>query len=116
VNRKSNTLMSLGISIALIAAGIWFLWNHQNSFNHGDSGWAMPYHMMMIGSGMGIVMVLFWGTVLAAIGLLISGVISNHRSSDSADKEELTDAVQNLKQRYARGEIDKSQLEAMKRS
>jgi len=114
VNRKSSTLMSLGISIALIAAGIWFLWNHQNSFSHGDSGWAMPYHMMMVGSGMGIVMVVFWGTVLAAIGLLISGVISNHRSSDSTDNEELSDAEQILKQRYARGEIDKSQFEAMK--
>ena len=109
MNRKSSTLMSLGISIALIAAGIWFLWNHQSSFGHGGSG-----HLMMVGPNMGIVMVLFWGTVLAAIGLLISGVIFNHRSSDSTDKEELTDAAQILKQRYARGEIDKSQFEAMK--
>ncbi len=114
MNRRTSTLMSLGISVALIAAGIWFLWNHQNSFGYGDGGWVMPYHMMMAGPGMGIVMILFWAAVLSAIGLVISGVISNHRSSERTDNQVLSDAEQILKQRYARGEIDKSQFEAMK--
>jgi len=114
MNRKASTLLSLGISIALIAAGIWILWNHQNSFSHGDGGWTMPYHMMMVGPGMGIVMVLFWVAVLAAIGLLISSVISNHRFPDSTDNEVLSDTEQILVQRYASGEIDKSQFESMK--
>jgi len=114
MKRNTSTLMSLGISIALIAAGIWFLCNHQNNFGYGDSGWAMTGNMMTGGGGMGIVMILFWVAVLSAIGLVISGVISNHRSSDSPDNKELTDAEQILKQRYARGEINKSQFEAMK--
>jgi len=115
MNRKTSTLLSLGISIALIAVGIWFLCNHQNNLGYGDSGWTMPYHMTMGGGGMGIVVILFWLAVLSAIGLVVSGVISNRRSSGRSDSEISSDAVQRLNQRYARGEIDKSQLEAMKR-
>jgi putative membrane protein len=114
MNRKTSTLMSLGISIALIAAGIWFLCNHQNSLGYGDGSWVMPNHLMTGGEGMGFVMVLFWVAVLSAIGLVISGVIFNRRSSKNTDSEVSSDAVEILKQRYARGEIDKSQFEAMK--
>jgi putative membrane protein len=112
MNRKTTTLLSLGISVALIAAGIWFLYNSHNRFGYGNGRWAMPYHMMAGGGGgMGIVMVLFWLCVLSAVALMISGVISNHQSSTSAG----SNALEILRQRYARGEIDKIQFEEMQR-
>jgi putative membrane protein len=114
MDRKTSTLLSLGISIALIAAGIWVLCNHQNSLGYGGGRWIMPNHFMMRGGGLGIVMILFWVAVLAAIGLVISGIISNRRPWHNPDNEVLTDPVEILKQRYARGEIDKSHFEAMK--
>ena len=115
MNRKTSTLLSLGISIALIAVGIWFLCNHQNNLGYGDGGRTIPYPMMISGGGMGVVMILFWVTVLSAIGLVVSGMISNRRSSGRRDSEISSDAVNSLKQRHSRGEVDKSKSEAMKR-
>jgi putative membrane protein len=114
MNRKSSMLMSLGISIALIAAAIWFLWNHQSRFGFGDGGWNMSYHMMMGGAGLGIVMILFWAAVLAAIGLVISGAIVHRRSSGGTDRQHTSDARETPKQRHARSEIDTSRFETMK--
>ena len=73
MNRKASTLLSLGISIALIAGTIWFLFNHQNSFGYGNSTWIMPHHMTIGGGGMGIIMILFWVAVIAAIVMVVSG-------------------------------------------
>lgn len=115
MNRKTSTLLSLGISLALIAVGIWFLGHHQNSFGYADNRWFMPSHMVMGDGGMGIVMVLFWMAILSAIGLVISGIVSNHQSSDNNDDNPWSDPEQILKKRYARGEIDKSKFEEMKR-
>lgn len=116
MNRKTSTLLSLGISIALIALGIWFLCNHQNNLGYGDSGWTMPHHMMIAGGGMEIVIILFWIAVLSAIGLVISGVISNHRSSGRNGSEKSSHPVKSLNHHSARGKIDKSKFEAMKRN
>jgi len=104
----------MGISIALIAAGIWFLCNHQSTFGYGDVGWPMPNYMMMTGDGLGVIKIMFWAIVLLSIGLVTSGVISIRRSSGNCEGQAFTDAVNMLKRRYARGEIDKSQFEAMR--
>jgi YHS domain-containing protein/uncharacterized membrane protein len=88
MNRKSSTLLSLGISIALIAVGIWFLCNHQYNLVYGRSGWMIPYHMMTGGGGMGIVLFLFWVAVLSAIGLVVAGMISNHRFPDRDSRKD----------------------------
>ena len=97
MNRKTSTLMSLGISMALIAAGIWFLCNHHNSLGYGARGWVMPLHMMMGRGGLGIVVILFWVAVLSAIGLVISGLISNHHSAGGTDREASSDTTENRK-------------------
>jgi putative membrane protein len=108
--------MSLGISLALIAAGIWFLYSHHYRFMFGDGRWTMPHHAMIGGGGLGIVMILFWVVVIAAIAIAVSGTISNrhllHRGDDNAAPD---DALEILRRRYARGEIDKQQYEAMRR-
>lgn len=64
---------------------------------------------------MGIIMILFWAAVIAAIALVVSGVISGRNSSDSPGNRRLPDAMEILKHRYAKGEIDKTQYESMKR-
>ena len=83
MNRKTSTMMSLGISIALIAVGIWFLCSNQNNIGFGTCGWNKTFHMMLGGGGLGMVAILFWLSVLSAIGLVVSGLISNYRSADS---------------------------------
>lgn len=116
MNRKTSILISLGISVALIAAGIWFLYNHYYYFGYGASGWNMPHHRMMGGGGMGIIMILFWGGLVSAIVLLVSGLIMRRPFSDqnggkpSAD----SDAVEILKRRYASGEISKIEYNNIK--
>lgn len=115
MNRKGSTLLSLGISIALIAGAIWFLFNHQNSFGYGNGRWIMPHHMIIGGGGMGIVMILFWVAVITAIAMVVSGAISfGRRTTGDPDIGKSSDALEILKGRYARGEIDKEQYRTMK--
>jgi len=115
MRRKTSTLLSLGISIALIAGTIWFLFDHQNSFGYGNGRWIMPHHMTIGGAGMGIIMILFWLAVIAAIAMVVSGVVSGRQSSDSSRNQRLPDAMEILKRRYANGEIDKVQYQSMKK-
>ena len=96
MDRKTSTLMSLGISIALIAAGIWVLCNHHG--NLGFGGRAVSNQLMLGGGGMGIIMILFWVAVLSAIGLVVSGMISSHRSSDQTASKNSSDTVSRSEQ------------------
>jgi putative membrane protein len=113
---KKNTLMSLGISLALIAAGIWFLSYHMNFSGYGYGGWDMPGHMMFGGGGMGIVMILFWFAVIAGIALVVGGALSGRHASGHGGRPAVPDALDILKRRYANGEIDKTQYEIMKQN
>lgn len=116
MNRKASTLLSLGISMALIAGTIWFLFNHQNSFGYGHGSWIMPHHMTLGGGSMGIIMILFWVAVIVAIVLIVSGIVSSRRSIGGTDNAKSSeDALEILKSRYARGEIDKVQYQSMQR-
>lgn len=117
MNRKTSTFISLGISVALIAAGIWFLYNHYYYFGYGDSAWRnMPHHMMMGGGGMGIITILFWVVLLAAIVLLVSGLITRRPFSDQSGGKPVadSDALEILKRRYASGEISKIEYDNIK--
>lgn len=116
MNRKTSTLISLGISVALIAAGILFLYSHHNYMGYGAK-WIRPHHMMMTGGGMGLIMVLFWVVLLTAVVLLISGMITRrHFEGHSVGNPEAeSDALNILKQRYANGELTKMEFEQMKR-
>lgn len=75
-------------------------------------GWGMhPMWGMwgVWGIGMMIMMFVFWGLVIAGIVLGIRWLVSQGR-------EPRTDsALEILRQRYARGEIDKEEFEAKKR-
>ena len=113
MNRKASSLTSLGVSVALIAAVIWFLyylyatpWGRLGGWHVRNHGW------MMGGGGMGVIMLIFWILVVTATVLLIAGAISTRSSADGNNAE--MPALDILKQRYARGEIDGQTYEAMK--
>jgi len=112
MNRTTATLLSIGVSAVLIAAGVWALYHHSLGLWPGNSRWTMGRHGMM-GGGMGIVMIIFWVIVIAAVVLLISGAFKGINSA----KKRLDDPqnpIEILKQRYARGEIDKAEFDAMR--
>lgn len=119
MNTKSSTLISLGISVALIVGAIWFLYDQHRSIGYGG-GWYMP-HQFMMGGGygggyMGIFMILSWVVVIGAIALVVSGALSSRSSSrGESSPPPLPNAMNVLKRRYASGEIDKAQYEAMKK-
>ena len=114
MNRKTSTLLSLGVSAVLIAAAIGLLYRHNAGMWIGNGGWGLGYHHMM-GGGMGIVMIIFWIVLIGAFILLISGAINGIRASQKND-DEVQNPLEILKQRYARGEIDRAEYEDKRRT
>ena len=80
-----------------------------------DGGWGMMGSGMMGGFSwwwfMPIFMILFWGLVIWGIVALVRG-LSGPRGSDSSKADS---ALEVLKRRYARGEIDKEEYEEKKK-
>ncbi len=70
---------------------------------YGDGG---TWHWG-IGFGHGIVGIIFWIVIIAAIVVLVRGIGGGRRSEPSA--------LELLKQRYARGDITQDEFERMKR-
>lgn len=100
--KKSNLYISLLIGGVLLVAA-YFLYRQYSLFGWGGYG---NYHMgrgMPGYWGMGLLMPLFWVVIIVWLFSLIG-----RRSSDSLPHE--PDAVEILRQRYARGEIDKTEF------
>lgn len=114
MNRKTSTLLSLGISAALISAAIWFLYKFNSGMWTGNGRWGMGYNHMM-GGGMGIVMIIFWIVLIGAFILLISGTINGIRGFQQKNEGDSPGPLEILKQRYARGEIDRIEYENKRR-
>jgi putative membrane protein len=113
MNRNSSALFAIGIAAAMIAAGIWYLYDHHIGMFYG-AGRGLMGPGMMAGGGMGIVMVLFWIVLLVALVLVVSGAAAGirNRGNQSTDA---SDPLEILKRRYARGEIDKAEYETKRR-
>jgi putative membrane protein len=113
MNRTTSTLLSLGVSAVLIAVGVWLLYNHSLGIwpEFGQRAWG--HHGMMAGD-MGIVMIIFWVVLIAAVTLLISGLINGIRDGKTPGLA-ASRALEILKERYARGEIDKAEYEVRRR-
>ena len=87
-------------------------------FNYAFAGWGNynGWHMgpgMMGGWGMGWIMLVFWILVLVGLILIIKWLLQ----MSSGDKK-LTGgsrAIDILKERYARGEINKAEFQAIKK-
>jgi putative membrane protein len=65
------------------------------------------------GGGMGLGMLVFWGLIIAAIVLLARGFSGSSREGATRTRD--NSPLDILRERYARGEIDKSEFEAMRR-
>ena len=80
-----------------------------------DGGWGMMGSGMMGGFSwwwfMSIFFILFWGLVILGIVALVRN-LSGSRGSDSSRADS---ALEVLKKRYARGEIDKEEYEEKKK-
>jgi putative membrane protein len=101
-------LLSIGISAALVAGAIWFLFNHHYDMWVAGS-WQMPHGMMIGAGGLGFLMMLFWGVIIVALVMLVSALFSGRRTSFPSES-----ALEILQKRYARGEIDKAHYDAMR--
>ena len=76
----------------------------------GDGMMGPGYHSFW---GMGWLGLLFWGLVLVAVVLAVRWLWQAGGRKDTAGRPNR--AMDILKERYARGEIDKEEFEAMKR-
>ena len=111
---KKSTFLSIGLSAALVAGAIWFLFDHRYAL-WATGYWQMPQGMMIgSGAGFGILMLLFWGVVVVALVLLIAALFSGS-GSRAAIPPSSESALEILQKRYARGEIDKAQYDLIRR-
>ena len=65
------------------------------------------------GGVMGIGMLLFWGLIIALIIMLVRGFGGTRNASESRAHDKT--AVEILSERYAKGEIEKSEFEEKRR-
>lgn len=98
-------------SVGIVAC----LWPSLAAAQERPYGWGPGMHPMwgvwgMWGIGMMLMMLVFWGVVIVGVVLLIRWVASQGRESRPPDA-----ALDILRQRYARGDIDKEEFEARKR-
>jgi len=95
-----------GVALGLLSGVLMPMaaWAQQRPYD-----WGMHYMWGATGIGMMLMMVLFWGLIIVGLVLGIRWLISQGKESRPDSPIEI------LRQRYARGEIDKEEYEAKKR-
>lgn len=78
----------------------------------GYGGWGMGPGMMMGGWGAGWLMIAFWVLILVGLILLIRWLLQITRGEKDGFRRQ--SALDIIKERYARGEISKSEYLSMK--
>jgi putative membrane protein len=102
--KKSNVLITVAITVAVLA-GAFFVYRQCVPFYGGRYG---GYHM---GGGLWFVMPLFWVLLIVAAFSLLGRSSCNPMEQDRLLPDP-PDALEILKQRYAKGEIDKAEFRA----
>ncbi|MDP2919682.1 MAG: SHOCT domain-containing protein [Dehalococcoidia bacterium] len=113
MNKNIKTALIIGgviVAILIIVPLIFGLIGGWQGYGYGMMG---PGMMGGFGWGglMGIGMVVFWGLVIWGIVALVRGVASPGNSGSSSQDS----ALEILKRRYARGEINKQEYEERKK-
>ena len=104
MSQNTKIALIIGGVVLVLLIGVPFLWG-------GTSGWQGGGGGMMGGSGWGwIFMLLFWGLVIWGVVALVRGAAGSGPSAPHPDS-----ALELLKRRYARGEINKQEYEEKKR-
>jgi putative membrane protein len=109
--KKVNLVVPIIIVGGLAAATV-FLFRNYSAFGWNDYG---GYHMVpgMMGSwGMNIMMLLFWGLVLVVLVQMINRLLQSDFDKTGAP-DRRPDAVELLKQRYAKGEVNQEEFKTM---
>lgn len=116
-NKKDLRLPILIWPLSLLAI---YLFTASAAFGHWDgySRWHMgPW--MMGGWGTGwfgmIFMMVFWGLVIVGLILLVKWLIQSKTDKERAGLHYGSRAMEILKERYVRGEINRDQFESMKK-
>jgi putative membrane protein len=109
--KKQTSIIWLSvIGVLIIGAVFWF--GGTNPYDWGDYG-MWPYgHGHMMQPGIGGVMLIFWALVLFGLILLVSWLSRIIGSDAGSDASRGLNAVEILKQRYAKGEIEKAEFES----
>lgn len=113
MNRRTATLLSVGVSAALVAAAIWLLLQLSAEVWMGGGHGAMGHHPLM-GGGMGLVKFIFWIVLIGAITLLAAVAITGMRAARQ-QSDEAQDPLEIFQQRLARGEIDTTESDEIYR-
>ena len=103
--KKTNGLITIAV-ICVLLAGTFFLYRQYYPAYGGGYG---GHHMGGGIGGMGFMMPLFWILFIAAVVSLLGRATRNPRDQNRPVPD-LPDALEILKQRYAKGEIDKAEF------
>ncbi len=113
MNKNVKTALIIGGIVIAIIIIVPLVFGAVSGGQYG--GWGMMGPGMMGGFGwmwlMPIFFILFWGLVIWGIVALVRG-LSGSRGSDSSKADS---ALEVLKRRYARGEINKEEYEEKKK-
>ena len=113
MDKNVKTALIIGGIIVAILIVLPLVFGLISGWQYG--GWGMMGPGMMGGFSwwwfMPIFMILFWGLVIWGIVAMVRG-LSGSRGSDSS---RVDSALEVLKKRYARGEIDKEEYEEKKK-
>ena len=116
-NNENDLLTKIMWSASLLSAGLLSTstaWGHSGGYNDWHMG-----RWMMGGWGMGwfgmILMLIFWGLVLAGIVLLIKWLVQTKAGRERSGLNTGSNAMEILKERYARGEINRDEFESIKK-
>jgi putative membrane protein len=109
----------MGKIIVLVSAFVLWLLDSTPSYaqwgGYGDWGWSGPGMMGWGWWGFGwIFMIIFWGLIIAGLILLIRWLVGLSRSHTPYNKDR-DSALEILRQRYAKGEIDKEEFDQKKK-
>ncbi len=85
------------------------LWAQERGYGWWSGGYPMGWMWGAWGIGMMLMMLLFWGLVIAAIVLGVRWLVGQPKVSQPDS------ALEILRQRYARGEINREEFEQKKR-
>jgi putative membrane protein len=110
---RQKTIVFLTTFLTIIAFSPWkFALAQGGRYNDWHMGPGMMGNWGMGGFG-GLFMIIFWVLVVAGLVFLIKRLFQSTRDGQSAGGSGYR-AIEILKERYARGEISKSEFEAMK--